>query len=77
MLCVCLFLILLLAAPMQEVGAATLRLLVHRVPELRTKAQKLGANEEWIKPIVQNNGGLMSFRKFGFGTTRSRKKTGE
>ena len=62
---------------MQEVGAATLRLLVHRVPELRNKAQKLGASDEWIKPIQQNNSGILSFRKFGFGTTRRKNKTGE
>ena len=58
------------SGPMQEVGAATLRLIVHKVPELREKALGLGAKDEWVKPISQG-GGFLSFRKgFGFGTSR-------
>jgi len=58
------------SAPMQEVGAATLRLIVHRVAENRTKALELGANSDWVKPIQQGGSGMISFRKFGFSTTR-------
>jgi len=58
------------SAPMQEVGCATLRLVVHRVGDLRQKAIALGAEESWVKPISQG-GGILSFRKgFGFSTTR-------
>jgi len=57
--------------PMQEVGQATLRLIVHKLPDLRTKALSVGAQEEWVKPISQSSGGLFSFRRgFGFGTSR-------
>jgi len=63
------------SAPMQEVGAATLRLIVHKVPELRTKAIACGAHEDWVKPISQG-GGFLSFRKgFGFGTSRRKSKS--
>ena len=61
------------SAPMQEVGAATLRLLVHRVDELRKQAIDAGAAPEWVKPINQG-GGILSFRKLGFGTSRRRNK---
>ena len=65
------------AAPMQEVCAATLRLVVHRINELRSRAIELGVAPESVKPINQGNSGMMSFRKFGFGTTRGRKKQNE
>jgi len=63
------------SAPMQEVGSATLRLIVHRVPELRVQALELGAPPEWVKPISQNSGtGMFSSRlNLGFGTTRRKK----
>ena len=62
---------------MQEVGAATLRLVVHRVAELRARAVELGAREEWVKKIEQG-GGILSFRKgFGFSTTRRKKQQTE
>jgi len=60
--------------PMQEVGQATLRLIVHKLPDLRTKALSVGAQEEWVKPISQGGGGMFSFRRsFGFGTSRRNK----
>ena len=61
------------SAPMQDVGAATLRLMVHRVNSLRDEALKLGAQPGWVKPI-REGGGILSFRKLGFGTNR--KKSG-
>ena len=61
------------SAPMQDVGAATLRLMVHRVNSLRDEALKLGAQPAWVKPI-REGGGILSFRKLGFGTNR--KKSG-
>lgn len=61
------------SAPMQEVGAATLRLMVHRVHSLRDEALKLGAQPEWVKPI-REGGGILSFRKVGFGTSRRKQK---
>ena len=57
------------SAPMLDVGAATLRLIVHKVSALKTRAIKAGAKEEWVKPIAQG-GGILSFRKIGFGTSR-------
>ena len=63
------------SAPMQEVGAATLRLIVHKVGDLREKALKAGANPEWVKPIQQKSGNsLLSFRN-GFGTRRASTKS--
>ena len=59
----------------QEVGVATLRLMVHRVPRLHDEAISLGAKAEWVKPI-REGGGIVSFRKFGFGTSR-KKRGGE
>ena len=56
----------------QEVGVATLRLMVHRVTTLRDEAIKLGAQPDWVKPI-REGGGILSFRKFGFGTSRKSK----
>ena len=53
----------------RDVGAATLRLIVHKVSALKTRAIKAGAKEEWVKPIAQG-GGILSFRKIGFGTSR-------
>jgi len=53
----------------QEVGVATLRLIVHKVPELRQTAVNAGANPDWVKPISKEGGGILSFRK-GFGTSR-------
>merc|ERR1719387_2617752 len=53
----------------QEVGVATLRLIVHKVPELRTTAVSAGASADWVKPISKEGGGILSFRK-GFGTSR-------
>jgi len=61
------------SSPMQEVGQATLRLIVHRVNELRVKALELGAQADWVKPISQG-GGILSFRKVGFGTSRRKQK---
>ena len=66
---------------MQEVGAATLRLLVHRVREMRERAIELGANPDWVKPIAHGQGGgggtgrpgMMSFRGFGFSTSRMKR----
>ena len=62
---------------MVDVGISTLRLMVHRVPELRTKAMEIPrVNAEWVKPIqgTQGTSGIMSFRsKFGFSTTRRAK----
>ena len=54
---------------------ATLRLMVHRVPRLHDEAISLGAKAEWVKPI-REGGGIVSFRKFGFGTSR-KKRGGE
>jgi len=53
----------------QEVGVATLRLIVHKVPELRKQAEEDGAAPEWVKSVTKEGGGIMSFRK-GFGTSR-------
>jgi len=54
----------------QEVGVATLRLIVHKVPELRQTAVNAGANPDWLKPISKVEGGVIpSFRR-GFGTSR-------
>ena len=65
------------SSTIQEVGMATLRLMVHRVTNLREEAVKLGAQPEWVKPIKEG-GGVMSFRKgFGFGTSRKAKKPAE
>ena len=41
-----------------QVGQATLRLIVHKLPDLRTKALSVGAQEEWVKPISQGGGGM-------------------
>jgi hypothetical protein len=62
--------------PMVDVGAATLRLLVHRVADLRQRAMDAGAQAEWVKPIALGGGGggILSFRKLGFGTSRRRNK---
>ena len=60
------------SSPMQEVGSATLRLMVHRVKDLKDRALKGGAAEEWVKPI-REGGGILSFRKVGFGTSRRNK----
>ena len=58
----------------QEVGVATLRLIVHKVPELRQRALEEGALSEWVKPAVEKgNGGILSFRG-GFGTKRAKAK---
>ena len=41
---------------------------------MRQKALAIGAKEEWVKPISQGSGGILSFRKgFGFSTTRRKK----
>ena len=53
----------------QEVGVATLRLMVHKVAELREKAIQEGAKPEWVKPVAKESGGIMSFRR-GIGTSR-------
>lgn len=37
---------------MRDVSRATLRLLVHHLPELRSKAQALGARPEWVKEFA-------------------------
>jgi hypothetical protein len=57
----------------QEVGAATLRLILHKVPGLREEAIKLGAKPEWVKPFVKETTGMTSFRRIaatGIGTGR-------
>lgn len=64
---------------LMEVAVATLRLMVHRADDIRERAKELGAAPDWIKPIVQpaeggSNGGLFSFRKLGFGTSRRKTK---
>ena len=66
------------ADPMREVGHATLRLLVHRVDDMRKKALEIGAPQDSIKPINTNpSTGMLSFRKFGFGTNRNNNKKGK
>ena len=60
----------------QEVGAATLRLILHKVPTLREEAIKLGAKPEWVKPFVKETGketGMTSMRRMvatSIGTSR-------
>lgn len=64
----------------QEVGAATLRLILHKVPTLREEAIKLGAKPEWVKPFVKETTGITSFRRFtttGIGTGRRMFKGGK
>jgi len=57
-------------AAAQEVGVDTLRLMVHNIPELRAKAISAGASAGWVKQIAKEGGGILSFRKIGFGTSR-------
>jgi hypothetical protein len=57
----------------QEVGVATLRLILHKVPTLREEAIKLGAKPEWLDPLVKEMRVMTSFRRMaatGFGTGR-------
>ena len=50
-----------------------LRLVVDRLPELRTRATNAGAKADWVKPVTKDGGGsFLSFRG-GFGTNRSAK----
>jgi len=54
----------------QEIGIATLRLIVYKAPALQAQAMNEGASADWVKP---ERGGILSFRFKGFGTQRRQK----
>lgn len=59
------------AAPwFHEVGAATLRRLVHKVKTSRAKAVQLGAREAWLRQPTEDTGIVSSRSAGGSGTSR-------